>query len=121
MHWFERFFNQVSQKFVPKEQSVIIDSGDGFAPNRRQVIIWTSDAYFTDANKRQLASVGQRWLVSVNNVLNFTRWTSTCTKKWNDFIPDDAPATIAMVPTGIIFVWEIMRYQIFGQYVCAGY
>ena len=34
-----------------------IGSGNGLAPSRRQVIIWTNDGYFTNAYMRHPASV----------------------------------------------------------------
>ena len=48
-------FIRVSLKFLPKGpiwEYVSIGSGDGFAPNRRQVITWTNADHFTIAYMR---------------------------------------------------------------------
>ena len=46
------FSIQISPKFVPEDSIDSIGSGNGLAPNRGQVIIWTYATQFTDTYMR---------------------------------------------------------------------
>ena len=73
---FPRSFSQVynSQQFS-------IGSDNGLAPTRWKGIIWTNDAYFTDAYMRRTASMSQHWPQPVL-IFSFRSYCTNCFYTW---------------------------------------
>ena len=73
---FPRSFSQVynSQQFS-------IGSDNGLAPIGWQGIIWTNDAYFTDAYMRRTASMSQYWQQPVL-IFSFRSYCTNCFYTW---------------------------------------